>query len=54
MTVNRPNGHKIHIPTSSIARPSNIYPNWYFCFENMASGNPAVIAQLNDKGSNYL
>jgi hypothetical protein len=30
--------HKIHIP-SSISRPSKIYPNWDFWFENMPSGN---------------
>jgi hypothetical protein len=31
----------INIPTSSIARPSKIYPNWDFLLENMPSGNPA-------------
>jgi hypothetical protein len=31
----------INIPTSSIARPSKIYPNWDFRFENKPSGNPA-------------
>jgi hypothetical protein len=35
---NIPNGHKIYI----IARPSKIYPNWDFWFENMPSGNPAL------------
>jgi hypothetical protein len=29
-------------PTSSIARPSKIYPNWNFWFENAPSGNPGV------------
>jgi hypothetical protein len=29
------------MPTSSIARPFKIYPNWDFWFENMPSGNPA-------------
>jgi hypothetical protein len=24
----------------STARPSKIYPNWNFCFENKPSGNP--------------
>jgi hypothetical protein len=33
---NIPNNHKIS--TSSIARPSKIYPNWYFWFENKPSG----------------
>jgi hypothetical protein len=28
------------MPTSSIARPSKIYPNWDFWFENKPSGNP--------------
>jgi hypothetical protein len=31
-----------NLPTSSIARPSKIYPNWNFWFENMPSGNPDV------------
>jgi hypothetical protein len=30
------------IPTSSIARPSKIYPKWDFWFENIPSGNPDV------------
>jgi predicted lactoylglutathione lyase len=30
----------INIPTSSIARPSKIYPNLGFWFENKQSGNP--------------
>jgi hypothetical protein len=50
---NIPNVHKIYqkyvkwtecpynIPTSSIARPSKIYPNLAFWFENKPSGNPA-------------
>jgi hypothetical protein len=37
-----PNGHKIfqmiiNITTLSIPRPSKIYPNWDFWFENMPS-----------------
>jgi hypothetical protein len=28
------------MPTFSIARPTKIYPNWYFWFENKSSGNP--------------
>jgi hypothetical protein len=32
----------IKIPASSIARPSKIYPNLDFLFENMPSGNPAA------------
>jgi hypothetical protein len=31
----------IKIPTSSIARPSEIYPNWNFSFENIPSGTTA-------------
>jgi hypothetical protein len=45
---NIPNYHNIYqmavkcknIPTSSIARPSKIYPNLDFWFENIPSGNP--------------
>jgi hypothetical protein len=29
-----------NMATSSIARPSKIYPNWDFWFENVPSGNP--------------
>jgi hypothetical protein len=29
------------IQTLSNLRPSKIYPNWDFCFENKTSGNPA-------------
>jgi hypothetical protein len=35
-----PNGRKIYVPTFSILRPSKIYPDWYFWFENTPSGNP--------------
>jgi hypothetical protein len=42
---NIPHGSKLEqmaekIPTSSMERPSKIYPNWYFWPENMSSGNP--------------
>jgi hypothetical protein len=30
------------MPTSSFARPSQIYPNRDFWFENMPSGNPGL------------
>jgi hypothetical protein len=30
------------MPTSSIARPSKIYPNRDICFKIMPSGNPGV------------
>jgi hypothetical protein len=33
----------IKIPTSSIAKPSTIYPNWDFGFENIPSDNPALM-----------
>jgi hypothetical protein len=36
----------MYIPTSSITRPSQIYPNWYFCFQNMPSGNPGCERKL--------
>jgi hypothetical protein len=29
-----------NIPTNSITRPSKIYPNWDFWYENIPSGNP--------------
>jgi hypothetical protein len=32
----------IKIPTSSFARPSKIYPNWDFWFENIPSGNTGL------------
>jgi hypothetical protein len=32
----------IKIPTSSMARPSNIDPNWDFWFENVPFGNHCV------------
>jgi hypothetical protein len=31
-----------NLPTSSIARPYKMYPNWDFWFENIPSGNPAL------------
>jgi hypothetical protein len=41
----------INRQTSSIARPSKIYPNLYFWFENKPSGNPAANRRLcNGKG----
>jgi uncharacterized protein involved in tolerance to divalent cations len=38
-SYNVPNGHIPIISTSSIARPSKIYPNWDFWLENIPSGN---------------
>jgi hypothetical protein len=38
-----PNGHKIY-KLFFILRPSKIYPNWDFWFENKPSGNPAQIS----------
>jgi hypothetical protein len=29
-----------NVPTFFIPRPSKTYPNWYFSFENIPSGNP--------------
>jgi hypothetical protein len=44
-----------NIPTFSIARPSKIYPNCDFWFENLPSGNPAQYSKpfedyLNQNG----
>jgi hypothetical protein len=52
---NAPSGHKIYVqfaskilkmaikvPTSSMARPSKIYPHWDFWFENIPSGHTAL------------
>jgi hypothetical protein len=35
-----------YIPTSSITRPSKIYPKWDFWFENRPSGNPGDLRSL--------
>jgi hypothetical protein len=35
------NGHYICFLTFSISRPSKIYPNWDFWFENIPSDNPS-------------
>jgi hypothetical protein len=32
----------LNLPTTYIARPYKVYPNWYFWFENIPSGNPGV------------
>jgi hypothetical protein len=54
ITTTLPNGHKTYqmgvkytkrrwnIPTFSILRPSKIYPNWDFWFENVPSCNPTA------------
>jgi hypothetical protein len=34
-----------NVPTPSMARPSKIYPNSDFWFENIPSGNPAFKGQ---------
>jgi hypothetical protein len=34
--------------TFSISRPSQIYPNWDFWFENIPSGNPGQQQQKKD------
>jgi hypothetical protein len=31
-----------NVTTFSIQRPSKIYPNWDFCYENQPSGNPGL------------
>jgi hypothetical protein len=38
-----PNDLKIGIPTILIPKPSKIYPNWYFRFDNMPSGLPVPV-----------
>jgi hypothetical protein len=35
-----------NLPTSLIARPSKLYPNWDFWFENIRYGNPAFNRQF--------
>jgi hypothetical protein len=55
---NVPNGSKmllmaityVHIPTYSIPRPSKIYPNRDFWFENILSGNPDAEFVCNSRG----
>jgi hypothetical protein len=60
MTTKVPNGYKLYvpfvrkidkmaikIPTSSIARPSKIYPNLDFWFENIPSGNTDTISWVD-------
>jgi hypothetical protein len=37
--------YKMHIPTFSIVRPSKMYPNLDFWFENLPSGNPGGLVQ---------
>jgi hypothetical protein len=37
------------IPTYSVARPSKIYPNLDFWFENKPSGNPAALPGITRK-----
>jgi hypothetical protein len=37
---NIPNDHKIYQHFLFYIRPSKIYPNWDFWFENRPSGNP--------------
>jgi hypothetical protein len=45
----------IHIPTSSIARPSQIYPNWIFGLKiHVASGNPGSNLYLEERRDLWL
>jgi hypothetical protein len=41
-TTKNTNGNKIDQHMYYIARPSKIYPNWDFGFQDMPSGNPAL------------
>jgi hypothetical protein len=43
-----------NMPITSIARPSKIYPNWDFWFENMPSGNPALAWRPPKQGRHQL
>jgi hypothetical protein len=45
---NFPNGHKIYKLFSNL-RPSQIYPNWEFRFENKPSGNPGWEVRVRHK-----
>jgi hypothetical protein len=40
--------------TSSVARPSKIYPNLDFWFENKPSGNPGWVGSFTFKRSSLL
>jgi hypothetical protein len=42
-----------NIPALSIIRPSKIYPNWDFWFENIPSGNSVGEDLINLHFSNY-
>jgi hypothetical protein len=43
-----------NITTSSIPRPSKLYPNWDFWFENKPSGNPGEKARFTRVGKKNL
>jgi hypothetical protein len=58
-SLNIPFGSKINkmalkIPTFFIARPSKIYPNLDFLFENIPSGNTAMLAREKKKRKIWL
>jgi hypothetical protein len=44
----------LKIPTSTIARPSKIYPNWDFWFENISSGITGVSLLPSMTGSTAI
>jgi hypothetical protein len=50
--LNGPNVPK-SIPTSSISRPSKIYLNFDFRFENIPSGNPGRLVDKKTKTTNF-
>jgi hypothetical protein len=44
--LKRPNVHKIYLPYIFHSKPSKIYPNLDFWFENIPSGNPAAVHKI--------
>jgi hypothetical protein len=42
-----------NMPTFSILKPYKIYPNAYFRFENVPSGNPACRYRYTDVGKGF-
>jgi hypothetical protein len=49
MAINISNGRKIYQYCLCNLRPSKIYPNWDFWFENIPSGNPDEKRRKSDQ-----